>query len=49
MNEDGDDFDGQQATMYEEEEKVLYNHLECVKQEASLITIEGEIITKLEH
>ena len=35
--------------MYEEEEKVLYNHLECVKQEASLITIEGEIITKLEH
>jgi hypothetical protein len=23
--------DSQQATMFEEEEKVLYNHLECVK------------------
>ncbi len=32
-----------------EEEKVLYNHLECVKQEAQLITVEGEIITKLEN
>jgi hypothetical protein len=32
-----------------EEEKVLYNHLECVKQEAQLITIEGEIITRLEN
>lgn len=32
-----------------EEEKVLYNHLECVKQEAQLITVEGEIITKLKN
>lgn len=31
------------------EEKVLHNHLECVKQEAYLITVEGELITKLEH
>ena len=31
------------------EEKVLYNHLECVKQEAQLITVEGEIITRLEN
>ena len=35
--------------MLQEEEKVLYNHLECVKQEAQLITMEGEIITRLEH
>ena len=32
-----------------EEEKVLYKHLECVKQEAQLITHEGEIITRLEN
>ena len=38
-----------QIMLMEEEEKVLYNHLECVKQEAQLITIEGEIITRLEH
>jgi hypothetical protein len=31
------------------EEGVLYSHLECVKQEAQLITIEGELITKLEN
>jgi hypothetical protein len=31
------------------EEKVLYNHLDCVKQEAQLITVEGEIITQLEN
>ena len=31
------------------EEKVLHNHLECVKQEAYLITVEGELITKLEY
>ena len=31
------------------EEKVLHNHLECVKQEAYLITVEGELITRLEH
>ena len=35
--------------MLMEEEKVLYNHLECVKQEAQLITVEGEIITRLEN
>lgn len=35
--------------MLMEEEKVLYNHLECVKHEAQLITIEGEIITRLEN
>lgn len=35
--------------MMDAEEKVLYNHLECVKQEAQLITVEGEIITRLEH
>jgi hypothetical protein len=28
---------------------VLQNHLECVKQEAYLITVEGELITRLEH
>lgn len=31
------------------EEGVLYAHLECVKQEAQLITVEGELITKLEN
>lgn len=31
------------------EEKVLNNHLQCVKEEAFLITVEGEIITKLEN
>jgi hypothetical protein len=31
-----------------EEENVLNFHLECVKQEAQLITVEGEIITTLE-
>lgn len=31
-----------------EEENVLNYHLECVKQEAQLITVEGEIITTLE-
>jgi len=39
-----DDADRLQA-----EENVLNNHLECVKQEAYLITVEGEIITKLEN
>jgi hypothetical protein len=28
---------------------VLHNHLECVKQEAYLITVEGELITRLEQ
>jgi hypothetical protein len=31
------------------EEKILYSHLEYVKQEAQLITVEGEIITLLEN
>jgi hypothetical protein len=31
------------------EEKILYSHLEYVKQEAQLITVEGEIITILEN
>ena len=35
--------------MLMEEERVLYNHLECVKLEAQLLTIEGEIITRLEN
>lgn len=30
------------------EELVLNTHLECVKTEAHLITMEGELITKLE-
>ena len=28
---------------------MLYNHLEWVKPEAQLITVEGEIITRLEN
>lgn len=28
---------------------MLHNHLECVKQEAYLITVEGELITRLEQ
>lgn len=44
-----DDLDEDKDIMLMEEEKVLYNHLECVKQEAQLITIEGEIITRLEN
>lgn len=35
--------------MLQAEENVLYTHLECVKQEAQLITVEGEIITRLEN
>jgi len=31
-----------------DEENVLNYHLECVKSEAQLITVEGEIITTLE-
>ena len=31
-----------------DEENVLNYHLECVKTEAQLITVEGEIITSLE-
>ena len=38
-----------EAERFAQEERVLHNHLECVKQEAHLITVEGELITKLEH
>ena len=31
------------------EENILNGHLECVKEEASLITQEGELITKIER
>lgn len=47
-NEDMDDVDDE-ADRLQAEETVLNNHLECVKQEAYLITVEGEIITKLEN
>jgi hypothetical protein len=30
------------------EENILNGHLECVKEEAQLITQEGELITKIE-
>ena len=30
------------------EEQILNGHLECVKEEAQLITQEGELITKIE-
>jgi hypothetical protein len=43
------DEDELKDIMLMEEERVLYNHLECVKQEAQLLTIEGEIITRLEN
>ena len=45
---DEDDAD-EDADRLQAEETVLNNHLECVKQEAYLITVEGEIITKLEN
>lgn len=44
-----DSFDDDLSERLNGEEKVLHNHLECVKQEAYLITVEGELITKLEH
>lgn len=31
-----------------EEENILNGHLECVKEEAQLITQEGELITRIE-
>ena len=44
------EFDEEEdAERLKAEENVLNNHLECVKQEAYLITVEGEIITKLEN
>ena len=47
----GDDMgdEDEESLRLQAEEKVLNNHLECVKQEAYLITVEGEIITKLEN
>lgn len=44
-----DSMDDLEAERLANEEKVLHNHLECVKQEAYLITVEGELITRLEH
>lgn len=44
-----DSMDDLEAERLNAEEKVLHNHLECVKQEAYLITVEGELITRLEH
>ena len=55
MAQDLDDFQNcefdeeEDAERLKAEENVLNNHLECVKQEAYLITVEGEIITKLEN
>ena len=37
-----------EAQLTDEENDVLNYHLECVKTEAQLITVEGEIITTLE-
>ena len=48
-NEVGQEEDDEEADRLQAEETVLNNHLECVKQEAYLITVEGEIITKLEN
>ena len=39
----------EEAERLQAEEGILNNHLECVKQEAYLITVEGEMITKLEN
>ena len=44
------DFEGDdEAERLRAEENVLNNHLECVKEDAYLITVEGEVITKLEN
>ena len=52
-NEDsyGEDMvdEDEESQRLQAEETVLNNHLECVKQEAYLITVEGELITKLEN
>ena len=45
----GNQEEEEEAERLQAEETVLNNHLECVKQEAYLITVEGEIITKLEN
>ena len=45
----GQEDEDEEAERLQAEETVLNNHLECVKQEAYLITVEGEIITKLEN
>lgn len=34
--------------MYNEEEAILNSHVECVKEDAQLLTEEGELITKLQ-
>ena len=41
----GEDEDEDRITA---EENILNNHLECVKEEAQLITQEGELITRIE-
>ena len=38
-----------EAERLQAEKNVLNNHIECVKEEAYLITVEGEVITKLEN
>ena len=47
--DDDEDLEDEDSQRLQAEETVLNNHLECVKQEAYLITVEGEIITKLEN
>ena len=49
MDDDEEEDDEEDGQRLQAEETVLNNHLECVKQEAYLITVEGEIITKLEN
>eukprot|EP00352_Strombidinopsis_acuminata_P007423 CAMPEP_0176361784 /NCGR_PEP_ID=MMETSP0126-20121128/17988_1 /TAXON_ID=141414 ORGANISM="Strombidinopsis acuminatum, Strain SPMC142" /NCGR_SAMPLE_ID=MMETSP0126 /ASSEMBLY_ACC=CAM_ASM_000229 /LENGTH=65 /DNA_ID=CAMNT_0017717475 /DNA_START=2509 /DNA_END=2706 /DNA_ORIENTATION=+ len=44
----GSDQDQMLEERMNNEELVLNTHLECVKTEAHLITMEGELITKLE-
>jgi hypothetical protein len=49
MQQDDDDYmaiDGEERI--NAEENILNGHLECVKEEAQLITQEGELITKIE-
>ena len=41
----GEDYDQERITA---EEVILNGHLECVKEEAQLITQEGELITAIE-
>ena len=39
---------GEEDDRIAQEENILNGHLECVKEEAQLITQEGELITKIE-